>query len=244
MFILWINNFLFIFLGGGEGETVIITSSRECLKIRSGHACWGFNNIQSLNAFVLTHLIVRTSKRIYEFLVVFTAACSALGITVGAHRLWSHRCYNARVPMRLLLALFQTMAFQNHIYEWVRDHRVHHKFCDTDADPHNSSRGFFFSHMGWLMIRKHADVSIKGRTVDMADLEADPIVMWQKKWDKVFFFFSSVNAICLLVSRVQHERCNYCFIVLFVKHTSNPNVPIYRHHHFCEVNYNGDAILL
>ncbi|VVC30275.1 Acyl-CoA desaturase,Fatty acid desaturase domain,Acyl-CoA desaturase, haem/steroid binding domain- [Cinara cedri] len=109
-------------------------------------------------------------------------SCSALGITVGAHRLWAHRCYNARLPMRILLTLFQTLAFQNHIYEWVRDHRVHHKFTDTDADPHNSSRGFFFSHMGWLMVRKHPDVTTKGRTVDMKDLEADPVVMWQKKY--------------------------------------------------------------
>ena len=77
--------------------------------------------------------------------------------------------------------VFQTVAFQNHIYEWVRDHRVHHKFTDTDADPHNSKRGFFFSHMGWLMVRKHPDVFTKGKTVDMSDLERDPIVMWQKK---------------------------------------------------------------
>jgi len=83
--------------------------------------------------------------------------------------------------MRLLLATFQTLAFQNHIYEWVRDHRVHHKFTDTNADPHNSARGFFFSHMGWLMVRKHPDVMAKGRGIDMKDLEADPVVMFQKK---------------------------------------------------------------
>ncbi|XP_050435664.1 acyl-CoA Delta-9 desaturase-like [Adelges cooleyi] len=113
--------------------------------------------------------------------MILMALFSGLGITAGAHRLWTHRCYNARLPMRILLALFQTLAFQNHIYEWVRDHRVHHKFTDTDADPHNSLRGFFFSHMGWLMIRKHPDVPRKGKEVDMRDLEADPVVMWQKK---------------------------------------------------------------
>lgn len=77
--------------------------------------------------------------------------------------------------------LFQTAAFQNHLYEWVRDHRVHHKFTDTDADPHNAQRGFFFSHIGWLMVRKHKDVMNKGKTVDLSDLEADPVVMFQKK---------------------------------------------------------------
>ncbi|KAL4715467.1 hypothetical protein ACJJTC_009093 [Scirpophaga incertulas] len=106
---------------------------------------------------------------------------AALGVTAGAHRLWAHRAYKARWPLRLFLAIMQTMAFQNHIYEWVRDHRVHHKFTETDADPHNAKRGFFFSHIGWLMVRKHKDVFEKGITVDMSDLEKDPIVMFQKK---------------------------------------------------------------
>jgi len=71
--------------------------------------------------------------------------------------------------------------FQNHIYEWVRDHRAHHKFTDTDADPHNSQRGFFFCHIGWLMVRKHPDVKIKGKSIDMSDIEKDPIVVWQRR---------------------------------------------------------------
>lgn len=73
------------------------------------------------------------------------------------------------------------MSLQNHIYEWVRDHRVHHKFTDTDADPHNASRGFFFAHMGWLLLKKHDDVITKGQTVDMSDVAADPIVKYQKR---------------------------------------------------------------
>lgn len=49
---------------------------------------------------------------------------SAMGVTAGAHRLWSHKAYKARWPLRAYLCLMQTMAFQNHIYEWVRDHRL------------------------------------------------------------------------------------------------------------------------
>ncbi len=55
------------------------------------------------------------------------------------------------------------MALQNDIYEWSRDHRVHHKFSETNADPHNANRGFFFSHMGWLLLKKHNDVKSKGK---------------------------------------------------------------------------------
>lgn len=109
------------------------------------------------------------------------ALSAAYGITAGAHRLWSHKSYKARLPLRIFLMLLQTVAFQNSIFEWVRDHRVHHKFTDTDADPHNASRGFFFSHMGWLLIRKHPDVKEKGKTIDMSDLEQDGVVMFQQK---------------------------------------------------------------
>ena len=74
------------------------------------------------------------------------------------------------------------MSFQNDIYEWSRDHRVHHKYSETDADPHNAKRGFFFSHIGWLLCKKHRDVKDKGKTVNMNDLKLDPLVMFQRKF--------------------------------------------------------------
>ncbi|EZA51016.1 Acyl-CoA Delta(11) desaturase [Ooceraea biroi] len=84
--------------------------------------------------------------------------------------------------MRLMLMIFHTIAFQDAIFQWVRDHRVHHKFTDTDADPYNARQGFFFSHIGWLLVRKHPSVKIRGATVDCSDLEQDPFVVFQKKW--------------------------------------------------------------
>lgn len=94
----------------------------------------------------LRHVHCDSTNVIFTTIIVFIVALLVLlmggqGITAGAHRLWAHRTYKAKLPLRILLAIFQTMAFQNHIYEWVRDHRAHHKFTDTDADPHNASRG-------------------------------------------------------------------------------------------------------
>ena len=102
-----------------------------------------------------------------------------LGITMGAHRLWAHKSYKAHWTIRAVLMLCQTLAFQNSIYEWCRDHRVHHKYTETDADPHNAKRGFFFAHIGWLMYRKHPDVAKAGKTLDFSDLMEDPLVKWQ-----------------------------------------------------------------
>lgn len=84
--------------------------------------------------------------------------------------------------------ILNSASLQNDIYEWCRDHRVHHKFSETDADPHNSKRGFFFAHMGWLLCRKHPDVIEKGRTVSLADLERDNVVRFQRKFYKPLAF--------------------------------------------------------
>jgi len=105
-----------------------------------------------------------------------------LGITAGAHRLWSHRSYKARAPLRVLLMIFNCIALQNDVIEWARDHRVHHKHSETDADPHNATRGLFFSHMGWLMVKKHPEVKRRGKEIDMSDLCKDPILRFQRKF--------------------------------------------------------------
>lgn len=121
-------------------------------------------------------------------------ALGGIGITAGAHRLWAHRSYKAKWPLRVILACLQSMAFENSIYEWSRDHRVHHKYSETDADPHNALRGFFFSHVGWLLCRKHPEVKSKGKQIDLGDLSADPIVRFQHR-----NYLASVAIFCFVV---------------------------------------------
>ena len=70
---------------------------------------------------------------------------------------------------------------QRSIYMWALDHRVHHKFSETDADPHDARRGFFFSHVGWLVLTPHPAVEAQRQVIDLSDLEKDPIVMWQHR---------------------------------------------------------------
>lgn len=106
---------------------------------------------------------------------------SGIGISVGSHRLWTHRAFKAKLPLRIFLAFLQTKAYQYSIFNWVRDHRMHHKFTDTDADPHNPNRGFFFRHIGWLFVKPHSQILAKRKDIDMSDVWADPVVYYQKK---------------------------------------------------------------
>lgn len=68
---------------------------------------------------------------------------------------------------------------QHSIYSWSVGHRVHHKYSDTDADPHNTKRGFFFAHIGWTFRKEHPDVARKEPLYDYSDLMADPVVKYQ-----------------------------------------------------------------
>jgi len=108
---------------------------------------------------------------------------------VGVHRLWSHRSYEAALPVRVFLMLANSIANQGSIYHWARDHRVHHKHSETDADPHNAMRGFFFAHMGWLLVKKHPEVIKAGRELDFHDLLEDPVVVFQKALDPWFALY-------------------------------------------------------
>ncbi|EFN88658.1 acyl-CoA Delta(11) desaturase [Harpegnathos saltator] len=148
---------------------------------------------ENLLSFIYIHLAGLYGMYLMLFLhvkyltILWYAVCTLfimIGITAGAHRLWSHRSYKAKWPMRLILMLLQSAAYQNTIYRWARDHRVHHKYTDTDADPHNANRGLFFSHIGWLLIRKHPEVKAKGEMIDCTDLAQDPFVAFQRKWYK------------------------------------------------------------
>uniref|UniRef100_A0A914W1K9 Uncharacterized protein n=1 Tax=Plectus sambesii TaxID=2011161 RepID=A0A914W1K9_9BILA len=116
-------------------------------------------------------------------LFTFVLFCvSQFGATGGAHRLWSHRSFKAHWPAKVILMYFNTFSFQNDIIEWARDHRCHHKWTDTDADPHNAQRGLFYSHIGWLMVKKHPEVIRRGKTLDISDLTNDPVLKFQRKY--------------------------------------------------------------
>lgn len=114
----------------------------------------------------------------YQWLAfaAYGALCG-FSITAGYHRLWSHRTYEAHWSLKLLFALFGAATLQNSILYWCSDHRRHHLYVDNDErDPYSAERGFWFSHIGW-MLRDYA--SGKTDLSNAKDLQRDKIVMWQ-----------------------------------------------------------------
>merc|ERR1712055_775878 len=138
--------------------------------------------------FVILHLLalygltLLPSISLPSWVFLFlTYQFSGAGITAGAHRLWAHRAYKATPALQFFLLVANSMAGENSVYTWSRDHRLHHKCSETAGDPHNANRGFFFSHMGWLLVRKHPAVMKAGKTINMTDLEQDSLVMFQHR---------------------------------------------------------------
>nr|QLI61963.1 desaturase 8 [Streltzoviella insularis] len=108
----------------------------------------------------------------------FMTYVTIMGVTAGIHRFWSHRTYKATLPVRIMLAMFFYASGQMKIRQWSRQHRIHHKYADTDGDPHNAKRGFFFSHIGWLMLEEKKEVDDCRKKISVDDVLADPVVQF------------------------------------------------------------------
>jgi stearoyl-CoA desaturase (Delta-9 desaturase) len=109
------------------------------------------------------------------FLLFFAA--TGLSITLGYHRLFSHRSFKASWPVRMFTLLFGAAAFENSALRWCAEHRRHHKFTDHEDDPYDISRGFFHAHIGWILFRVKEDAPLEV----VKDLQHDRLVAWQHR---------------------------------------------------------------
>jgi len=117
---------------------------------------------------------------------VLLLAANGMSITAGYHRLWAHRAYKAHPIVKWFFAIFGGMAVQNSILYWATGHRNHHRHVDDrDEDPYAATRGFWYSHMGW-MLRDYPSSQLDFKRVP--DLLDDKVVMFQDKHYHWFAF--------------------------------------------------------
>jgi stearoyl-CoA desaturase (delta-9 desaturase) len=110
---------------------------------------------------------------------------TGLGVTVGFHRLLTHRAFGAGRVVRAVLAILGSAAIGGPVVSWVADHRRHHRISDRAGDPQSphvdhghccggTARGLLHEHVGRLFI--HVDRGERARYAP--DLLADPVVSW------------------------------------------------------------------
>jgi sn-1 stearoyl-lipid 9-desaturase len=106
----------------------------------------------------------------------------SLGIGLGFHRLLTHQGFIAPAWLRRFLTLCGAMAVQGGPVAWVAGHRLHHAHSDRELDPHNSRRGFWFAHMGWILRRDPSTGNFENYRHYAKDLLADPFVLFLDRW--------------------------------------------------------------
>src|SRR3954447_11715874 len=132
---------------------------------------------------------------VFIFAVLYVL--TGLGITVGFHRMLTHRAFKTKKWVKAMFAIFGSAAIEGPVIAWVADHRKHHAFADMEGDPHSphvdhghglggAVRGLLHAHVGWLFL--HTQRGKKDRYAP--DLQRDPVVAWV---DRTFVLWVTVG---------------------------------------------------
>jgi len=115
---------------------------------------------------------------------IFLFTQGLMGMTTVYHRMYSHKACHIARPFELYWLFFATTDFSMSALDWARDHRAHHKYTDTEKDPYDISKGFWYAHVGWLIWNRERPNS------DISDLEKDPVLQFQHDYFNALALFS------------------------------------------------------
>ncbi len=144
-------------------------------------------DVQNAMVFTLVSLTALIGVPVFGYLHGYTwldwTLCgvlylvSGLGITVGYHRLAAHRSFRCPDWVKATLLVAGGWAMENSALKWGADHARHHARVDQEEDPYDATKGFWYSHCGWLFLKD------PHRSEKFAPwLRDDPVVMWQHRW--------------------------------------------------------------
>lgn len=146
---------------------------------------------------------------------VFYFFITGLSITMGYHRLYAHSAYKANPIIEFFYLFFGAAAFEQSALKWASQHRTHHLYTDTDRDPYNIQRGFWYAHIGWLLFWK------KSTNYDnVQDLYKSKLIMHQHNWYPLWAFFAGIILPVLIGAALGHGWSTFfiavCFRIFFV----------------------------
>src|SRR5579862_2939573 len=136
--------------------------------------------------FLLFHLVPLfailtgvTWKAMAIFVTLYSVRMFA--ITAGYHRYFAHRSYRVSRPVQFLFGLVGITAAQKGPLWWASHHRAHHRYSDTEQDVHSPQKGFWWSHVGWILSRRYkkADLSL------VRDLSSFPELRFLERYNAV-----------------------------------------------------------
>ena len=128
-----------------------------------------------LTCTALPWYVMRVGISPSEWLLFFGfVITTGFSVTVGYHRLFAHRSFQASPSVTFLALFFGSAAFEQSALVWSSQHRDHHRYVDTDRDPYNITRGFWYAHIGWMLFRRGRPMS-----ANVKDLSDNPLILHQ-----------------------------------------------------------------
>lgn len=166
------------------------------------------------SALYLFHFGISLSEiLLFSFYVLATI----YSITVGYHRLFSHVSFKAEPIVRFLTLFFGAASFEQSALIWASQHRKHHRYVDTDLDPYNIKRGFFYAHLGWMIFWQHAD-----EFENVQDLQKSRLIMSQHRHYALWAICAGILLPVLIGAVTGHAvgafLLSFCARVTFVYH--------------------------
>ena len=138
-------------------------------------------------AFAISLLWQRTVHPGDLMLLLVMYALTAMGVTIGFHRMLTHRSFRPHPVVKGLLLILGSMAVEGPAVQWATIHIKHHACADQEGDPHSPVEGFFHAHIGW-MFKDHDPSNAKyGR-----HLHNDRFVVWIDRTFLLWVFLSLV----------------------------------------------------
>jgi stearoyl-CoA desaturase (Delta-9 desaturase) len=101
---------------------------------------------------------------------------AGLGVTIGYHRMLTHRSFRPNPVVKFIFLAFGSMAVEGPALEWAATHIKHHAHSDREGDPHSPVEGFWHAHMGWMFKVRDADPNVYCR-----NLVKDPMVVFMSR---------------------------------------------------------------
>jgi fatty-acid desaturase len=136
-------------------------------------------NWLTASVMVAFHILAVAALFVFSWQALFVSLflywmATGLGISLGYHRLHTHRSYRTPKLLEYFFAICGTLTLEGGPLFWVATHRVHHQYSDHEGDPHTPRDGGFWAHMGWILFGEghHSDTALMSKYAP--DLAADP----------------------------------------------------------------------
>src|SRR3984957_3851086 len=142
----------------------------------------GMNWLTTL-AFALFHVGAIAALFMFSWVNLAVAlfllwACTGLGISMGYHRLHTHRSYQVPLWMEYFFAVCGALTLEGGPIFWVATHRIHHQKSDQPGDPHSPRDGGFWSHVGWILYGEANHNNTKMMSKYAPDLAKHRFYVW------------------------------------------------------------------